>query len=152
MCNCVLLGAHPYHNAGEAAWLIEPLDGRVSAYIKRSVESGCTSPKELQSTVKEFVCNQIFFDINPPSTIRRRFYLSRRKIKNIFNSVKKEVRNSKIDQENLMGYTEKWRKNESIYFMPKYVDIEKGCLGYLAPGPLPSHPALGPHKMLTSLN
>ena len=137
MCNCVLLKAHPYHNAGEAAWLIEPLDGRVSAYIKRSVESGCRSPKGLQSRVKEFVCNQIFFDINPPPTIRRRFYPSRRKTKNIFNSVKKEVRNSKIDQENLMAYTEKWRKNESIYYMPKYVDVEKGVWVIWPPAPCP---------------
>ena len=35
MCNFVLLGAHRYHNAGEAAWLIEPLDDRFLRISRR---------------------------------------------------------------------------------------------------------------------
>ena len=99
-----------YHNAGEAAWLMEPLDDRVSAYIRKAVKSGCRRPKELQSRVKEFVLNEIFFDENPPPSIRRRFYPNRRKVKNIVNSIKQEARHSKINQGNLMALTEKLEK------------------------------------------
>ena len=60
MFNFVLLGAHRYHNAGEAARLMETLDDSVSTYIRRTVKSGCRRAKESQSKVKEFVCNQIF--------------------------------------------------------------------------------------------
>ena len=60
MCNCVLLGVYRYNNAGEAAWLIKPFDKRVSTYIRRTVKPGCRRPKEFQSKIKEFVCNQIF--------------------------------------------------------------------------------------------
>ena len=62
----LLLGSHRYHNVGEAAWLIEPLDDRVSAYIRKSVK-GCRRPKELQSRAKEFVVIKYFFKkIRPP--------------------------------------------------------------------------------------
>ena len=61
--------------------------------------------------------------------IRHGSYPRKRKIKNIIKSVKKEVRHSKIDQQNVMAHTEKWGGNASIYFMPKYVDIEK-CFFY----------------------
>ena len=114
----LLLGSHRYHIVGEAAWLIEPLDDRVSAYIRKSVK-GCRRPKELQSRAKEFVRNQIFFQENPPPSIRLRFYPNTRKEKNIVNSIKQEVRHSKIDQENLMALTENWRKSANTHFTPK---------------------------------
>ena len=53
----LFLESHRYHNAGEAAWLMEPLDDRVSAYIRKAGRSGCRRPKELQSRVKEFIRN-----------------------------------------------------------------------------------------------
>ena len=34
------LEPHRYHNSGEAALLMEPLDNRVSAYIRKTVKSG----------------------------------------------------------------------------------------------------------------
>ena len=40
--------------------------------------------------------------------IRHGSYPRKRKIKNIIKSVKKEVRHSKIDQQNVMAHTEKW--------------------------------------------
>ena len=58
--------------------------------------------------MKEFVCSQILFDTNPAPMIRRGSYPRRRKIKNIIKSVKKEVRHSKINQQNVMAHTEKW--------------------------------------------
>ena len=60
----LFLESHRYHNAGEATWLMKPLDDRVSAYIRKAVKSGCRRPKELQLRVKEFVRNQIFSDEN----------------------------------------------------------------------------------------
>ena len=114
------LESHRYHNSGEAALLMEPLDKRVSAYIRKTVKSGWRRPKELQSRIKEFVRNQILFDENPPS-LRRRFYLNMRKVKNIVNSIKQEVRHSKIDQENLMALTENWEKSANIHFSLKQV-------------------------------
>ena len=98
---------------------MEPLDDRVSAYIRKAVKSRCRRPKELQSRVKEFVLNEIFFDENPPPSIRRRFYPNRRKVKNIVNSIKQKARHSKIDQENLMALTENWKKPANIHFTPK---------------------------------
>ena len=65
----LFLESHRYHNAGKAAWLMEPLDDRVSAYIRKAVKSGCKRLKELQSRVKEIVRNHIFFDENPPSRL-----------------------------------------------------------------------------------
>ena len=58
--------------------------------------------------MKEFVCSQILFDTNPAPMIRHGSYPRRRKIKNIIKSVKKEVRHSKINQQNVMAHTEKW--------------------------------------------
>ena len=72
---------HRYHNAGEVVWLMEPLDDEFSAYTRKAVKSRCRRPKELQSRVKVFVRNQIFFDENSPPAIRRRFYSNKRKVK-----------------------------------------------------------------------
>ena len=44
-----------------------------------------------------------------------------RKVKNIVNSIKQEVRHSKIDQENLMALTENWEKSANIHFSLKQV-------------------------------
>ena len=104
MCIFELLGAHRYHNAGKTDWLIKPLDDRVSTYIRRTVKAGCCRRlKKLQSRVTELIDNHKFCDTNPLPTIKHRFYSSRSKIKNITDSVKKEVRHSKFDQGNLMA-------------------------------------------------
>ena len=62
----LLLGSHRYHNVGEAAWLMEPLDDRVSAYIRKSVK-GCRRPKELSQEQKSLSVIKYFFKkIRPP--------------------------------------------------------------------------------------
>ena len=125
MCIFALLRAHRYHNAGKADWLIKPLDDRDSTYIRRTVKAGCRRLKKSQSRVTELIGNHKFCDTNPLPTIKHSFYSSRSKIKNITDSVKKQVRHSKFDQGNLLAYSEKWRTNSSLYFVPMYVDIKK---------------------------
>lgn len=114
------LGSHLYHNSGEAAFLIEPLDERVDSYLRQTIRHGCRKAKELQSRVKEFVTTRLFNDDDDlPPSIRRRFFPNRRKIKNIMHSVRGEVRRSKIDQENLSHLIEKWERKANIYFTAK---------------------------------
>ena len=36
------------YNADKAVWSTEPLDNRVSAYIRKTLKSRCRRPKELQ--------------------------------------------------------------------------------------------------------
>lgn len=92
---------HKFHHTGEAAYLIEPLDERVSEFLKKSIRSGYKRPKDLQRRPKEFVDEQLFPGDPPQQRYRRKFYPNRRKIKNVIYSVKNELRFSKVDQENL---------------------------------------------------
>ena len=108
-----------YHNTGEAAFLIEPLDERISEYLKKIIRSGCRRPKELQSRADEFVREKIFSTENPPNILRRKFRPNRRKIRNIINSVKNEIRFSKVDQENVNHLKKDWESEGTVFFQPR---------------------------------
>ena len=94
---------------GVAAGFIEPLDERVSTYLKSLVRSGCRYIKELQKRVKEFVVNTIFSGEKNSAMFRNCFCPSRRKLKNIITIVKLENRFSKIDQEDIQHLNNSWK-------------------------------------------
>jgi len=113
------LGIHKFHHSGEASWLIEPLDERVSIYLKKCIRNGCKKPKDLKHRGREYVKEHIFHGEQHPSYLRRRFFPSRKKIKNLIYSVKSELRHSKIDQENLEHLIKEWENDASIHLKTK---------------------------------
>lgn len=92
---------HSNHNMG-AAGLIEPLDPRVSDYLKQLIRGNCRKTRELKLAAAEFVKGTIFSARAKPETSRRRFVPSRKKIKNLITSVKIETRYSKIPKERMV--------------------------------------------------
>ena len=98
---------------------MEPLDVRVSEYLKKLIRGGCRRPKELQSRAQEFVQENIFNGERPPSSLRRKFNPNRKKIKNLIISVKKHSRYSKVDQENVNKLKEQWGKYADVHFAPR---------------------------------
>ena len=51
---------HENHHVGEAATISEPLDERVTEFLKTQIRSGCERIKELQRQASIFVNDVIF--------------------------------------------------------------------------------------------
>ena len=108
------------HHMGQAAGLVEPLDERVTLYLKEIIRNGCRRVKELQSRASEFVREKIFHGERPPESLRRRFNPNRKKVRSLITRVKLETRHSKIDQENVAKQTEEWARWNQVFFSPRY--------------------------------
>jgi hypothetical protein len=83
-----LLNEHRGHEIGGEANTREPLDKRVSKYLKTQIQAGVVSPKELMTLSKTFVSDVIFKGCIPPDMPSKRFYPDRKTISNILHSVK----------------------------------------------------------------
>ena len=55
-----ILDNHKYHNTGEAAGLIEPLDESVAEFLKRLIQQGTKNAKELQRRALVVFLGSIF--------------------------------------------------------------------------------------------
>ena len=112
---------HRYHNTGEAAGLIEPLDERVAEFLKRLIRQGTKNAKDLQRRALEYVKESLFSGESHLDATRRKFPPNRQKIRDLVSSVRNELRFSKIDQENLQHLAKEWRKWVDVHFLPRYV-------------------------------
>ena len=92
---------HRFHYQGEAATVIQPVDSRVTDFIRKQIKEGCRVPKDIQSRTEYFVKETIFNGQKTKESKRRTFAPSRKKIRNLILSVRNETRYSKIDQENI---------------------------------------------------
>ena len=101
---------HQYHHMGVAAGFIEPLNERVNTYLKSLVRSGCRCIRELQNRAKEFAVDTTFSGEKNSAMFRNRFGPSRRELKNIITTVKRETRFAKIDQENIRPLNKSWKQ------------------------------------------
>ena len=63
---------HVFHHTGRAAGLSEKLDERISKHLRKLIENGNRSVKDLQSRAKEFAREKILFDENAPMDITRK--------------------------------------------------------------------------------
>ena len=97
--------------------MAEPLDPRVTDFIKKLIRSGYRRVKELESRAMDFVTD-ILFGVCSPDRYRGRFYPKRRKIRNLIAYVKMETRFSKIDQENVQHFVSLCREAK-IHFTPR---------------------------------
>lgn len=113
-------GGHRFHNTGIAAGIIEPLDDRISSFLKKIIRGGCRRVKELESRALDFVKEELFHGESNPSVYRSRFYPERKKIRNLITFVKVESRYSKIDQENVALLASNCN-NADIRFIPRFV-------------------------------
>ncbi|XP_066917540.1 uncharacterized protein [Clytia hemisphaerica] len=111
-------GGHEFHNSGEAAGIIEPLDPLVSEHLKSLIRSGNRKPRDLQDRAKEYALKE-FSNEEEFNPFRRRFFPSEKMVKNMITRVKKELRHSKIDQKNIEMLKEIWQKNADIVFTPR---------------------------------
>ena len=110
---------HCYHNTGKAAGIAEPLDLRVTDFIKILIRSGCHGVKELESRALDFVTDVLFEGVCSPDLYRGRFYPERRKVRNLISYVKMETQFSKIlDQENVQHFVSSC-KEAKIHFTPR---------------------------------
>ena len=112
-----VLGGHMYHHSGEAAGIIEPLDPKISNHLKTLIRAGYKRPKVLQLRASEFVRENFQEEgLNP---YRRRFFPSRKMVKNMITRVKAEIRTSKIDQENIENLKDIWQRSADVHFSPR---------------------------------
>ena len=79
---------------------------------------GYKKPKDLQRRSTEFVRTN-FTNVENLNPFRRRFFPSKRVLKNMITRVKQEVRSSKIDQENIEEMISTWKKIGDVVFSPK---------------------------------
>ena len=70
----LLKGKHFYHNTGKAAGIAEPLDLRVTDFIKKLIRSGCLQVKKLELRPMDFVTDVLFEGACSPHCYRERFY------------------------------------------------------------------------------
>ena len=114
--------SHRNHHTGRVAGLSEKLDPRVTDYLRSVVEKGNRRVKDLQSRAAEFVEEKIFFGQMHPDLTRKRFFPTKRKIRNIITSVRLQQRFSAIDQENLKIMKDKWGDWADVHFTPRYMN------------------------------
>ena len=111
-------GKHCYHNTGKAAGIAEPLDPRVTDFVKKLIRGGCRRVKELESRAMDFVTDVLFEGVCGPDRYRGRFYPERRKIRNLITFAKMETRFSKTDQKNVQHFVSSCREAK-IHFTPR---------------------------------
>ena len=102
------LSDHQFHYQGQAAGLIEPIDERVRAHIKKLVRGGVRWKTVILSRTNEYVSNELFSAESVPCRLRRRFKPDAITIRNIIASDKYETRHSKFHQENMMEFKKWW--------------------------------------------
>ena len=116
------MGGHENHNTGLAAGLIEPLDQRISDFLKKLIREGCRRVKEIELRALDFVKDNLFPGSPNPPIFRNRFYPERRKIRNLITYVKMEMRFSKIDQENVKQLLSRCSSSK-VYFRQRFDTI-----------------------------
>ena len=99
---------HRFHYQGEAATVIQPVDSRVTDFIRKQIREGCRAPKDIQSRIEYFVKETIFNGLKTKESKRHTFVLSRKKFINLILSVRNETRYSKIDPESITHLKDKW--------------------------------------------
>ena len=109
---------HRFRYQGEAATVIQPVDSRVTDFIRKQIKEGCRVPKDIQSRTEYFVKETIFNGQKTKESKRRTFAPSRKKIRNLILSVRNETRYSKIDQENITHLKDKWMDYGDVLFEP----------------------------------
>ena len=109
---------HKFHYTGEAATYIQPVDPRVTEFIRKQIREGCRVPKDIQSRTEYFVRETIFDGQKTKENKRQTFVPSRKKIRNLILSVKNETRYSKVDQENISHLKAQWKDYGDILFQP----------------------------------
>ena len=70
---------HRFHYQGEAATVIQPVDSRVTDFIRKQIKEGCRMPKDIQSRTEYFVKETIFNGQKTKESKRRKFVPSRKK-------------------------------------------------------------------------
>ena len=109
---------HLYYHTGIAAGVTEPLDPRVSDFMKKLILNGCRRVKELESRAADFLTDVLFEGYSKPDRCRGRFFPERRKIRNFITYIRIENRFSKIDQKNVENFVSTCQQAK-IRFTPK---------------------------------
>nr|CAB3263189.1 uncharacterized protein LOC104265996 [Phallusia mammillata] len=65
---------HTGHVVGREAGLFQPIDRKLILKISQLVDSGIHEIKKLKGCLEDFVVNELFCDLEPPSKSNRRFY------------------------------------------------------------------------------
>ena len=70
---------HRFHYQGEAATVIQPVDSRVTDFIRKQIREGCRAPKNIQSRTEYFVKETIFNGQETKESKKRTIVPSRKK-------------------------------------------------------------------------
>ena len=112
---------------------IQPVDPRVTEFIRKQIREGCRVPKDIQSRTEHFVRETIFGGQKTKESKRQIFVPSRKKIRNLILSVRNETRYLKIDQENISYLKMQWKNYGDILFQPFRKDsadhVDEAILG-----------------------
>ena len=109
---------HKFHYKGEAASIIQPVDEKVSEFVRKQIREGCRVAKDIQSRTEYFVKETLFGGQVTRDAAKNKFVPSRKKIRNLILSVRNETRYSKIDQENITQLKEQWKEYGDVLFEP----------------------------------
>ena len=106
----------------QEAEIQQQLDPRIVNFIRQQVAEGVRNVKEVRRHIKSYVCKDLFKDQTPPSQNNRRFFPTKRNIRNHIYLATIRLRFSKIDQDNLEHKIKEWeRENPSDkFFFRKY--------------------------------
>ena len=75
---------HRFHYQGEASTVIQPVDSRVTDFIRKQIREGCRVPKDIYSRTGYIVKETIFNGQKTKESKRRTFVPSRKKLEASF--------------------------------------------------------------------
>ena len=104
---------HLYHHTGIAAGVTEPLDPRVSDFIKKLLRCGCRRVKELEPHWLQILRQTFYLKV-----FQNQIGKGRRKITNLITYINIENTLSKIDRENVESFVPTCQQAK-IRFTPK---------------------------------
>ncbi|XP_033096346.1 uncharacterized protein LOC117100667 [Anneissia japonica] len=110
---------HENHITGEGSGVRIPVDKRIIQEVKRQVLNGVQRVGEMKRHLKRFVDEVLTHELpQRPSPLNRRFFPENKDIGNYICAAIKEMRLSKLDQENLELNSEIWKDENNVFFRP----------------------------------
>ena len=107
------------------------MDKKVIEKIYALVNDGLCNLKEIERALQFFVKHEMFKGRDPPELTNRRFFPTKRDIRNHYNLAFSKRKLAKLDQENVARLIEEWRKSatdqDNIFFRP-YIAAEADAI------------------------
>ncbi|XP_078489944.1 uncharacterized protein LOC144746767 [Ciona intestinalis] len=119
---------HSGHPIGEAAGILQRVDKRLITKTGQLLDEGVSSIMEIKRHLKLYVMLELFKNETPPSLTNRRFFPTKKDLRNHYNAAFAKRKLSHIDQENVHLLINEWSNNsleDNMFFRSYVANVEK---------------------------